>query len=135
MDREHVLDELRLLALNMSFEARYRFLHKEPVYEEMAAAHDRDFARKRYARMLWYAAKWAVLAMKARELALGREYPVTSAELRERVGEPDELWIIDVIERWDEVRPQFEENPEALALRVDAFARRLVSWLEENAPA
>jgi hypothetical protein len=47
--------------------------------------HYAGFQRQRNARMLRYAAKLAILAMKSRELLAGREYPVSSADLRPRV--------------------------------------------------
>jgi hypothetical protein len=134
LTRDNIIDELRILALNISFESRYRLFHREPLYEEMEP-HYAGFQRQRNARMLRYAAKLAILAMKSRELLAGREYPVSSADLRRRVTDPDDLWIIDVVERWDEVKPQFEADPDPLALRLDAFGRRLVSWLEVEAPA
>jgi hypothetical protein len=134
LTREHIIDELRMLALNISFESRYRLFHSEPLYDEMEP-HMPGFQRRRNARLLRYAAKLAILAMKARELLTGREYPVSSADLRPRIADPDELWIVDTVERWDEVQPQFEADPEPLALRLDAFARKLVAWLDAETPA
>jgi hypothetical protein len=134
LTRDNIIDELRILALNISFESRYRLFHSEPLYEEMEP-HMPGFQRRRNARLLRYAAKLAILAIKARELLAGREYPVSSANLRQRLSDPDELWIVETVERWDEVQPQFEADPEPLALRLDAFARKLVAWLEVEAPA
>jgi hypothetical protein len=134
MTREHIIDELRILALNISFESRYRFYHREPLYE-MMDEHWANFLTQRTARMLRYSAKLAILAMKARELLAGREYPVSSADLRPRITDPDETWIIDTVEHWDERGPQFEADPDPLALRLDAFARDLVAWLETEWPA
>lgn len=129
LTRENIADELRMLALNISFECRYRLLHREPLYEEMEA-HYAGFQRQRNARMLRYAAKLAILAMKARELVSGREYPVSIADLRPLIDDADELWIIDVVDRWDEVREKFEADADPLARRIDAFARKLVAWLD-----
>jgi len=126
--------ELRRLVLNISFESRYRLFHSEPLYGEMEP-HMPGFQRRRNARLLRYAAKLAILAMKARELLASREYPVSSADLRPRLADPDELWIVDTVERWDEVQPQFEADASPFALRLDAFARKLVAWLEVEAPA
>jgi predicted nucleotidyltransferase len=131
---DNIIDELRILALNISFESRYRLFHSEPLYEEMEP-HMAGFQRKRNARMLRYAAKLAILAMKSRELFAGREYPVSSADLRPRITDPDDLWIIDTVERWEDAQPQFEADAAPLALRLDAFARKLVSWLEVEVPA
>jgi len=134
LTRDNIVDELRILALNISFESRYRLFHSEPLYGEMEP-HMPGFQRRRNARLLRYAAKLAILAMKARELLASREYPVSSADLRPRLADPDELWIVDTVERWDEVQPQFEADASPFALRLDAFARKLVAWLEVEAPA
>jgi predicted nucleotidyltransferase len=134
LTRDNIIDELRILALNISFEARYRLFHSEPLYEQMEP-HYAGFQRQRNARMLRYAAKLAILAMKSRELLAGREYPISSADLRPHVTDPDDLSIIDTVERWDEMKPQFEADADPLALRLDAFARRLVASLEIDAPS
>lgn len=134
LTRDNIVDELRILALNISFESRYRLFHSEPLYEEMQP-HMPGFQRRRNARLLRYAAKLAILAMKARELLADREYPVSIADLRPRISDPDELWIIDTVDHWDEAQPQLEADHGPLALRLDAFARDLVSWLEREAPS
>jgi predicted nucleotidyltransferase len=134
LTRDNIIDELRILALNISFESRYRLFHREPLYEQMEP-HYAGFQRQRNARMLRYAAKLAILAMKARELLAGRDYPVSNADLRPRLTDPDDLWIVDTVERWDEVQTQFETDADRLALRLDASARKLVSWLDVEAPA
>jgi 8-oxo-dGTP pyrophosphatase MutT (NUDIX family) len=133
LTRDNIIDELRMLALNVSFESRYRLFHSEPLFEEMEP-HMAGFQRQRHARMLRYAAKLAILAMKSRELLAGREYPVSSADLRPRISDPDELWIIDTVEHWDDAQRQFEADATPLALRLDAFARQLATWLEREAP-
>ena len=131
VSREQVLDELRHLARDIRFECRYRLLHKQP---ENAPAEQRIAAIQGYrnARMLGYAAKWAVLALKARELLHGRDYPVTRAELRARLSDTDELAILETVERWPELRPRYEADITPLALQLDAFARRLVAELPED---
>ena len=129
--RENILAELRALARSIRFECRYRLLHKQP---DSAAAEGRFAAFQGYrnARMLGYAAKWAVLALKARELLEGRPYPATRAALRTRISDPDELAILEIVERWAELRPRYEEEIRPLALRLDAFARRLVATLPKE---
>jgi len=127
--RENVIDDLRQLALDIRFECRYRLFHRELDYTEMEA-HYRKFLRTRNARMLRYAAKLAVLALKTRELLQGGSYPETRDELRKRLTDEDELAIIDIIDLWEELRPKFEEDATTLALQLDAFARKLVHELE-----
>ncbi|MCI0784200.1 MAG: hypothetical protein J4N77_07715, partial [Chloroflexi bacterium] len=65
----------------------------------------------------------------SRELLDGREYPVTRAELRERTTDVDELAIINVVERWPEVKGDYERDFAPLGLLLDRFVRRLVSEL------
>ncbi len=127
--REDLVDEIRVLARQIRFESRYRLLHKEPLYAEMEP-HYAGFLRQRTARMLGYAVKWAVLALKARELLAGRTYPITRAELRERLADPADTAIVDTASRWPELKIQCEANPVPLALQLDAFARRLVAVIE-----
>ena len=129
--RENVLADLRRLASDISFQCRYRLLHKQPdnaPTEGQFAA----FQGYRNAHMLWYAAKMAVLALKARELLSGRGYPLTRADLRARLSDPDELAVLEIVERWPELRPRYEEEIGPLALQLDAFARRLVESLPEE---
>ena len=127
--RNDLSPDLRQLALDIRFESRYRLFHREPDYGEMEV-HYRSFLRARNARMLRYAAKLAVLALKARELLRGASYPETREQLRKRLTDEDELAIVDVIDLWEELRPKFEENATALALQLDAFARKLVHELQ-----
>lgn len=128
--RESVLNDLRVLARDVRFESRYRLLHKEPLYEEMEP-HYANFQRARNARMLRYTAKLAIMALKARELLFDRPYPVTREELRARLTDADEIAIVDVIENWAELQPQYERDATPLALILDAFARKLVAGLPE----
>ncbi len=129
--RENILADLRTLARDIRFECRYRLLHKQPA-NTPAEGQFAAFQRLRNARMLWYAAKMAVLALKARELLSGRDYPATRADLRARLSDADELAILDTVERWPELRPRYEEEIGPLALKLDTFARRLVKSLPEE---
>jgi hypothetical protein len=131
LSRENLADDLRQLALAIRFECRYRLFHREPDYAEMEA-HYRGFLRARNARMLRYAAKLAVMALKARELLRGLPYPETREQLRKRLTDEDELAIVDLIDLWEELRPKFEEDSTPLALQLDAFARKLVYELESS---
>jgi hypothetical protein len=126
--REAGLADLRTLASEIRFQCRYRILHKSAgrVADDETT---RRFERRRDVRMLHYAAKWAVMAMKARELVDGRTYPETRAELRERLRDEEDVAIVDVVERWAELEAGFAADITPLALRLDAFARRLVSSL------
>jgi hypothetical protein len=129
--RENVLADLRRLASDISFQCRYRLLHKQPA-NTPAEGQFAAFQGYRNARMLWYAAKMAVLALKARQLLSGRGYPATRADLRARLSDPDELAVLEIVERWPELRPRYEEEIGPLALQLDAFARRLVESLPEE---
>jgi predicted nucleotidyltransferase len=128
--RENVLNDLRVLARDIRFECRYRLMHKEQLYEEMEP-HYANFQRARVARMLHYAAKWCVLALKARELLSDQPYPVTREELRTRLTDADEIAVVDVVENWAELQPAYERDATPLALMLDAFARKLVAGLPE----
>ncbi len=134
LTRDNIIDELRILALNISFETRYRLFHSEPLYSEMEP-HMPGFQRRRNARLLRYAAKLAILAMKARELLAGREYPVSIANLRPLLSDANELQIVDTVDRWDDFQSGVEADCGPFALRLDAFARNLVAWLESEAPS
>ena len=131
--RENLLADLRNLAHEISFQCRLRLLHKqpeiEPVDQRLAG-----FQGYRNMLMLHYAAKWAVLALKAHALLTDGEYPVTLAELRQRLDDPAELAIVDLVDRWAELSPQYEADYTPLALQLDAFARRLVAGLPEAPP-
>jgi len=129
--RVGVIEDLRKLALDIRFECRLRLLHKGP---ELAAPDERltGFQTYRNLLMLRYAAKWAVLALKARELLRDRAYPETMAGLRARIDEADELAIVDLVERWSEKAREYETDITPLALQLDAFARKLVAQLPEE---
>jgi len=130
--RENVLADLRRLASDISFQCRYRLLHKEPQHAADSALG--GYQRMRSARILWYAAKMAVLALKARELLSSRAYPETRADLRARLSDPDDLAVVDTVERWPELRPAYEADFTPLALQLDAFARRLVEYVGTRVP-
>lgn len=133
VDREALVNDLRVLARDIRFECRYRLLHKEPAPEidERLAG----FQRARNVGMLGYAAKWALLAMKARELLEGRDYPVTREQLRKRLNDPQEVAILELVEDWAQARRRYEHDLGPLALLLDAFARKLVAWLDSGAAA
>jgi predicted nucleotidyltransferase len=124
-------EDVRHLALEIRFECRYRLFHRELDYADMEA-HYRGFLRARNARMLRYAAKLAVLALKARELLRGGSYPETREQLRKRLKDEDELAIVDIIDLWEELGPKFEEDTTPLALQLDSFARKLIRELETS---
>ncbi len=127
--RDNLVNDLRVLARDIRFECRYRLLHKEPEYTGMDPA-DANFLRFRNIRMLRYAAKRAVLAMKTRELLEGRSYPLTREELRPRLSDPEELQILDMLENWPDHQDAFVQDLTPLALALDRFARTLVTGLE-----
>ena len=67
-------EDIRLLATNIHHECRYLLVHgTRKVHLGLAA----EFLRVRNPRWMYYQAKLAVLALKARELLLGRSYPET----------------------------------------------------------
>ncbi|TMF12404.1 MAG: hypothetical protein E6I38_03440 [Chloroflexi bacterium] len=81
---------------------------------------------------MYYQAKLAVLALKARELLLGRSYPETRAELRGRLTGEDERAVVDTIDRWPELRDGFEGDVTPLVLRLDSVMRNLVAELDSG---
>ena len=114
-----MLAELRSLAEEITFQCRYRLIHKHSEWP-------------RQVHMMHYMAKNAVLAMKARHLLRHGHFPETRSELLSLVQDPAEQEIIDWVERWQELRPTFEADPAPLMLRLDAFARRLLESLHEE---
>ena len=120
--KENILADLRYFAVEVGHDARYRLVHDRGPERPSADA-------ARHGRILYYRAKMALLAMKSRELLHGREYPVTRAELRQRTEDADELSIIDLVERWPEVKPEYERDFAPLGLLLDRFVRKLVSEL------
>jgi hypothetical protein len=127
--REDLVDDIRLLAVNIQHECRYRLVHGSRRIDVGLVS---EFVQTRNARWMYYQAKMALLALKAREVLLGRSYPETRQELRARLTDEDELAIIDIIELWPELRSRFEEDSTTLALQVDAIARKLVAQLDSG---
>ena len=127
LSREDLAEDIRLLAVSIQHECRYRVIHGS---RKIDAGMVQEFVRIRNARWMYYQAKLALLALKAREVMHGRPYPETRAELRRRLSEDDELAIIDIIDLWPELRLKFEQDSTPLALQVDAFARKLVAQLD-----
>lgn len=133
LTREGLLEDMRRQAVDIAHEARYRLIHDGPAG---VAGLDPTIAavrKARMARILYYQAKLAVLAMKARELYRGAAYPETRAELRSRLSDPTELALIDVIDGWAESKSEYENDFRPLARLIDAFARKLVSELDAEA--
>jgi predicted nucleotidyltransferase len=127
--REGLLEELRRLAVDIQHEARYRIIHGTPrVYEGLNA----DFVRVRNARWMYYQAKMAILAMKSREVLRGAAHPATRAELRSRLSDTDEIALIDTVERWSELKSQYELDYTPLAFLLDRVCRRLVHELDSG---
>jgi len=132
LSRADLVEDIRLLAVNIQHECRYRLIHgSRKIDSGLVEA----FVRVRNARWMYYQAKLAVLALKARELMHGRSYPETRTELRKRLSEDDELAIIDIIDLWPELRAGFEADSTPLALQIDAFARKLVAQLDAGLSA
>jgi len=127
LSREDLVEYIRLLVVNIQHECRYRFIHGS---RKIDSGLEQEFVRIRNARWMYYQAKLAVLALRARELLRGRPYPPTREQLRQRLTDEDELAIIDVIDLWPELRAKFEEDSTPLALQVDAFARKMVAQLD-----
>ena len=129
--REHIANDLRVLGRDIRFESRYRLLHKQPecvqTDHQLAA-----FQKTRNLTMLGYATKWAVLAMKARELLESRDYPATRKVLRQRISDGRELQLLDIADGRAEAKTRYFDDPEPLALLLDGFARDLVAWLESQ---
>ena len=124
-------EDIRLLATNIHHECQYLLVHgTRKIHIGLAA----DFLRVRNARWMYYQAKLAVLALKARELLLGRSYPETRAELRGRLPDEDERAVVDAIDRWPELRDGLEGDVTPLVLRLDAGMRNLVAELESGEP-
>ena len=128
MTREGLIEDLRRIAVDIQHESRYRLIHVSGG--KMYAGMDPAYPRVRIARWMYYQAKLAVLALKARELLRDRSYPETRHELRERLTNEDELAIVNVIDLWAELRWGFEEDVTPLALQLDAVMRRLVAELD-----
>jgi hypothetical protein len=125
--KEGLLEELRRLATDIQHEARYRIIHGNTRDHRALAA---EFFRVRNARGLYYQAKLTLLAFKSREVLFGAPYPATRADLRERLTDPDDLAMIDVIENWGTVKSQYEQDFTPLAYLLDRVGRNLVHQLD-----
>jgi len=130
--REGIIEDLRRTATDVQHECRYRLIHGSGG--KLYAGMDPAYARLRTARWMYYQAKLAVLALKAREVLRGQSYPLSRHELRRRLSDEEELAIIDIIDLWPALRQGFEEDVTPLALQLDAFMRKLVNELEEVKP-
>ena len=122
VERREILDDMRTMATNIAHEARYRLAHK--IGTQLAAADPGQ-----HARVLYYWAKIGLLALKARELLNGRDYPLTREALRERISDETELALIDLVDLWPEFKPLYEADFVPMALLLDRFVRQLVSEL------
>lgn len=129
LSQEDLAEDIRLLAVNIQHECGYRAIHGS---RKIDSGLDQQFVRIRNARWMYYQAKLALLALKARELLRGRPYPSTREDLRQRLTDEGELAIIDIIDLWPELRSKFEEDSTPLALQIHAFARKLVAELDSG---
>jgi predicted nucleotidyltransferase len=129
--REGLIEDLRRAAVDVQHECRYRLIHGSGG-GQLYAGMDPAYARLRTARWMYYQAKLAVLALKAREVLMGRSYPLSRVELRRRLSDEDERAIVDIVDQWPELRPSFEEDVTPLALQLDAFLRKIVSQLDQT---
>jgi len=120
---DDLVADLRFLAVEIRSYCRHPFIHH-------ALSHPHPDT-VRTARMMYYMAKQAVMAMKTRHLYHTGEYPLTRSELRRVVRDPEDVAIIDIVDQWPELRAGYEEDPRLLILQLDAFARRLVESLPE----
>ena len=126
---EGLIQDLRRTAVDIQHEARYRLVHGSGA-GKMYEGIDQTYIRMRIARWMYYQAKLALLALKARELLRGNPYPETRRELRERLTDENELAALDTIERWPELRAGFEEDVTPLALNLDSITRGIVAELD-----
>jgi hypothetical protein len=127
--RAGLIEDLRRAAVDIQHEARYRLVHGSDsgkAYEGI----DPAYLRMRVARWMYYQSKLALLALKARELLRGDAYPLTRAELRERLTDEDELGILDTVELWPQLREGFEQDVTLLALQLDVVMSGLVAELD-----
>jgi hypothetical protein len=124
--REGLLEDLRTLATQLSHEARYRLVHHSS--DVHARAHEPTWG-VRTARWMYHQTKATLMAMKAREMLIRGEYPVTRAELRSRTSDPTALALIDAVERWPELKSGFEQDILPLCRLIDTFTTDLVRWL------
>jgi predicted nucleotidyltransferase len=123
-------EDIRVLATNIQHECRYLVVHGT---RKVHVGFPAELLRVRNAGWMYYQAKLAVLALKARELLLGRSYPETRGALRGRLTDEDELAVVDTVDRWPDLRIMFEADVTPLALRLDSLMRKLVAELDSGA--
>lgn len=129
--REGLVEDLRSITSTLAHEARYRLMHgASRTYRGLPD----DYGRVRNTRWMYYQAKAAIMAMKARALLVSGEYPLTRAALRSTTNDRVDLELIDAVDRWPERRPKFEADLLPLCLLIDAFATRLAGWLDATHP-
>lgn len=128
--REGLIEELRRTAVDVQHECRYRLIHGSGggIYAGM----DPAYPRMREARWMYYQVKLTVLALKTREVLRGRSYPANRKELSERLTGEDELAIVDVIDRWPQLRAGFEEDIKPIAIQLDRVMRNIVTELDHG---
>jgi predicted nucleotidyltransferase len=128
--RKGIVEDLRRATVEIQHECRYRLIHGSGG--GLYAGMDPAYTRLRAARWMYYQAKLALLALKARELLRDRSYPETRNELRHRLTDADELAIVDTIDWWPELRVAFENDVTPLALQLDGVMRKLVAELDDG---
>jgi hypothetical protein len=121
--RNDLLADLRALATEIRSYCRHYFIHHDFPHPHPDTV--------RTARMMYYMAKNSVRAMQIRHLHRTGEFPLTRSELQDVVHDPEDAAIMDIVERWPELKPAYEKDPCPLILQLDAFARRLVESLPE----
>jgi predicted nucleotidyltransferase len=126
---EGLLEELRRIATDVAHEARYRIIHGRG--RELRGL-DAEHARIRTARWLYYQTKMLFLALKTREVLQAAPYPATRAELRTRLTDPDEIAVIDTIEHWVNLKPEYERDFTPLGLLLDRVVRKLIHELDSG---
>jgi hypothetical protein len=125
------LEDVRRLATDVAHEARYRIIHGRG--RELHGM-DAEYVRVRTARWLYYQTKMLLMALKSREVLRGAAYPATRAELRSRLTDPDEIAIIDTIQQWATLRPDYQRDFRPLASLLDRVVRRLIRELQVTDP-
>lgn len=114
LSREEVLAYLRSCTREVVVQSRNRLIHKNTSLP-----------------IMYRVAKFAVFAMKARHLLHSGHWPETRAELLPLIEDPNERTVIDWVERWAELSPEFKRDPVSFLLHVDAVGRRIIGSLPE----
>jgi predicted nucleotidyltransferase len=130
--KEGLIEDIRRQAVDIGHEARYRLIHEGPAKVEGMEPRMVAARGKRISRMLYYQAKLGVLAMKSRELCRDEPYPESRRELRERLSDPAEVALVDVVDRWPTVKAGYEKDFRPLARLLDEFVRGLVRDLDRE---